>query len=49
MCLSTGLAKAPDDAADAEVVAFGQLFATEDALEGCSAFVEKRDATWTGK
>jgi enoyl-CoA hydratase/carnithine racemase len=49
MQLSTGLAQAPDDAAGAEVAAFGQLFATEDALEGCTAFVEKRDATWKGK
>jgi enoyl-CoA hydratase/carnithine racemase len=44
----TGLGMTPDAAAAAEVSAFGDLFATEDALEGCTAFVEKRDATWTG-
>ena len=45
----SGLGQTPDAAANAEVTAFGQLFATDDALEGCTAFVEKRDATWTGK
>ena len=50
-CGSTypGLGQTPDVAADAEVVAFGQLFATADAVEGCTAFVEKREATWTGQ
>jgi hypothetical protein len=29
----------PDTAAAADVSAFGDLFATEDVLEGCTAFV----------
>jgi len=45
----TGLGVAPDEAAAAEVEAFGELFATEDAQEGCTAFVEKREAVWTGR
>jgi enoyl-CoA hydratase len=44
-----GLGMTPDAAAAAEVEAFGGLFATADAAEGCAAFVEKRDAEWTGE
>jgi hypothetical protein len=34
-----GLGMTPDTAAAADVSAFGDLFATEDVLEGCTAFV----------
>jgi enoyl-CoA hydratase/3-hydroxyacyl-CoA dehydrogenase len=38
-----------DDGIDAEKQAFATVFQTEDAREGISAFLEKRNATFTGK
>lgn len=37
------------DGIEAEKDAFAEIFATDDAAEGIGAFIEKRDARWTGK
>jgi enoyl-CoA hydratase/3-hydroxyacyl-CoA dehydrogenase len=37
------------DGIEAEKEAFAEIFATDDATEGVQAFLDKRDARWTGK
>ncbi|MEV4422958.1 3-hydroxyacyl-CoA dehydrogenase NAD-binding domain-containing protein [Patulibacter sp. NPDC049589] len=38
-----------DEGIEAEKDAFAEIFATDDATEGIGAFIDKRDARWTGK
>ena len=46
--MTNGMRMSPDEAALSEVKVFSELFVTDDAKEGCAAFVEKRGATWKG-
>jgi enoyl-CoA hydratase/carnithine racemase len=47
--MTQGLRGTFDEAAAREIEMFSGLFATEDAKEGCDAFVGKRPAEWTGR
>ncbi len=38
-----------DDGVEAEKAAFAEVFTTEDAREGIAAFLEKRQARWSGR
>ena len=46
--ITQGLRQSFEDAAAQEVADFAKLFLTKDAQEGCDAFVNKREAEWTG-
>jgi enoyl-CoA hydratase/carnithine racemase len=46
--VNEGLDRPIEEGLDAEVREFTGLFATNDAREGVTAFLEKRAPTWTG-
>lgn len=47
--INTGISMPLDEALELEAQLFGQVVATEDRVEGASAFREKRQPQWTGR
>lgn len=48
-CINASMGNEPENGFSKEVTAFGECFATEDMLEGTTAFLEKRKAIFKGK